>query len=686
MEVCRQAASRVRGTLLVTVCESVGWLVGWSTAPLTLVCVCVCLGPCIQSEYISAINYELAKLMQADMASKGDSSNAQAPGAGAGATDASYSGYQGAATSEQLTSSSDPKTSSSSATQQTYLAAHAQAEASSGQRAASKAPGGAAGAQMSEGSFMQTLMSEQSPSASSYSQGGRGQQPAGSAYSSAVSSAMHQTSSHGYDPSAAHVQAQQTPTSASMQMQQQQAYQFQQQQQHQHLLQQQQQQQQQQQSRPAASVTTFQEFAVQVQRFDRNALVEMLWNQRNTLLQWQRRVSQLEAQLSMATSRYSFGSSGTLSPYYSGASSGAPPSYGANVPSSLGNEAELARAAMRRNDRIGVQQQHQQQQYVHQQQQQQQQQQHSPYAVGGSPMTSGSPSGQAGGVVNPGLYWEKVRSLKEAHAQNLYIAHRALSQHTAPPSSAQGIKAENVKHNISLAMNVLSEPPKSIQPRPFEVLHSIERFIQNTVIPIVHKVQQSGGQTPQQQPSPAGGGPSGYPSSNATSSPSVSTSYNPTESTDAASSAAGGGSYVPSPSSASASQAPAGGYYGTSSPAASASAEGRALAAPSGPAAAASASSNTGKSAPSSSSARGKKIKCEAPKMPPRAKQPSLEAKAAAKRLSKVGETKLAAANQQQQMQQGGYPALQQQMTQQPQQATATAVRVTAVAADGAVA
>lgn len=516
---------------------------------------------------------------------------------------------------------------------------------------------------------MQSLMTEQSPSAT-YSQGGRGQLPNAAMYN-AGSSMLQQnggmqssgqpqpSSSHGYDQ---HSQSQgRIPTPTSMQMQQ--AYQYQQQQQQQQQLQHQ--------NRPVSPVMTFPEFVVQVQRFDRNALLELMWNQRNTLLQWQRRVQQLEAQLS---SRYSFGSSGASSPYYSGTPPGAQP-YGPSVPSNLSSEAEMARAAMRRNDRVGAQQYSQQPQY----------------AAGGSPMTGGSPSGQASGAVNPGLYWEKVRSLKDAHAQNLYVAHRALSQHTAPANSAQGIKAENVKHNITLTMNVLSEPPKSIQPRPFEVLHSIERFIQNTIIPIVQKVQQqqqSGSQTPQQ--SSAATGLPGYASSNVSASPSVSMSYS-AGNADAPQSASNAGAarlYAPSPSTNTASQDQAAGGTTTvaqiDSPTASSEGSTPVTAAVPG----GSVTAATGAVKPPVSSAKGKKVKSEAagaPKIPPRAKQSAVEGKAPPKRLSKAAEAKLAAQQQQPALlQQHGFQS--QQQAQQTQQAAAQAesrAADTAGAADG---
>uniref|UniRef100_K3WVK4 Uncharacterized protein n=1 Tax=Globisporangium ultimum (strain ATCC 200006 / CBS 805.95 / DAOM BR144) TaxID=431595 RepID=K3WVK4_GLOUD len=138
-------------------------------------------------------------------------------------------------------------------------------------------------------------------------------------------------------------------------------------------------------------------------------------------------------------------------------------SYGSSVTPAVSAEAELQRANDRRNGRMVHQQQHQ---YPGQQ---------PPYAGGnaGSPMSA--TGGGMGAPVSPMMYWEKVRNLKSAYSQDLYLAHRALSQHNAPPNSSQSIKAENVKHNITLAMNVLNEPPKNIQPRPFEVLTSIER-------------------------------------------------------------------------------------------------------------------------------------------------------------------------------------------------------------------
>ncbi|KAJ0401836.1 hypothetical protein ATCC90586_008555 [Pythium insidiosum] len=150
-------------------------------------------------------------------------------------------------------------------------------------------------------------------------------------------------------------------------------------------------------ARMQAQSVGLQEFAAQFQHFDKNALIELLWNQRTSLMQWQRRFAQLEMQLN---SRQQYG---------------APPS---GMPTGAGVlPASFYNASPR------------------------------PTYPGGVP-----PSTSA-----------------EAEAQRTQ-------------------KAENVKHNISLAIAILQEQPTNVQPRPLEVLASIERFIHSTVVPIVRKV------------------------------------------------------------------------------------------------------------------------------------------------------------------------------------------------------
>lgn len=549
----------------------------------------------MQKEYIATLNYELNKLMQNELTSGSSNNNAAAYGATtAQATESSFNGYQAAQTGEKMsTPSSDPSGAKGSAVNPVRQSGYMDKQNQVNNQGQSHAKGsGATGTSSSEGSFMQSLLSDQNPM-TAYSQS-KGHMPGASVYSAANSTMQHGGLQGSAQPNSSQGYAQtttsqgHTPSAANIQMQQ--AYQLHQQQQMQH------QQQQQRQSRPV-SPSTLQEFAAQVQHFDKNALIELLWSQRNSLIQWQRRSSQLEAQLN---ARYSPAASGMPSPYYNGTPPGAP-SYGSSVPQNVSTDAELERANMRRNARIAVQQQ-QQQQYPAQQ----------PHYVGastGSPMMS-SP-GLAGGPLNPVLYWEKVRALKNGFSQELYLAHRVLSQHNAAPNSAQSAKAESVKYNISLAMDVLNEAPSNIQPRPFEVLNSIERFIQNTIIPIVQKVQAGAGGQSSQQPSPAG--PPTFQNSPANSA----TSMNPPHP------AGLGGASTPN----------AAGNFNQVPPAYQVNnAASQPVQAP-------------GKETKNSGSGRGKKVKPEqagGQKMPPRAKQPA-EGKSTTKRMSKAAEAKLAA-------------------------------------------
>lgn len=242
---------------------------------------------------------------------------------------------------------------------------------------------------------------------------------------------------------------------------------------------------QQRQTRSQPVITTLQEFAVQVQHFEKSQMIELLWSQRNSLLQWQRRATQLEMQLNLqqqARTTMGMNMNGAQGGYYNDRQMQQP--LVANVPPNVSSEAELQRENERRNARAW-----------------QEQQQYQSYSEPGpeyggagasNPQTPAAsavlPSMHIPGT-NPSLYWKKVQTLKSAYARELYFAHRALSQHNAPPNSAQSNKADNVKHNIGVAISVLNETPKAIQPRPFDVLDAIERFIVNTVVPIVRKVQ-----------------------------------------------------------------------------------------------------------------------------------------------------------------------------------------------------
>lgn len=520
-------------------------------------------------------------------------------------TNAQVGGYQSAPTSDAMSTAQGAKN----------TAANAQAQARSHEQVSLKNGGSAANAPGSDGSFMQSLMTDQNAANAYNANKGQQQQHPGASVYSASPSAMQRNSVDGSTPHGYGQTQGRTPTSAEMQMHQ--AYQLQQQQQQQmHHQQQQYQQQQQRQSRPISPNASLQEFAAQVQHFDKNALIELLWSQRNSLIQWQRRASQLEAVLN---SRYQAGApSGIPSPYYNGTPPGAL-AYGSGVPVNVSNEAELERAAMRRNARG------------------QQQQQYAPHqlagANAGSPMPSTSIGQSNSAAANPLVYWEKVRALKDAYSQELYLAHCALSQHHVSPNTAQSLKAENVKHNISLAMNVLSEAPKNVQPRPLEVLHSIERFIQNTVIPIVQRVQMS--QSPH-APSPMAGQPNYQTALGSSSSgPSTSASYAPVASGQSVPPGSATPTHVATYQAQTAEAAAKDPVTENKSVAASAAA---------GP---------KGK--------KGKAAETGAPKMPPRAKQ-APDAKVATKRLSKAAEAKLAA--QQQQAPTSTAPA--QQQPQQP--------------------
>ncbi|RLN37820.1 hypothetical protein BBJ28_00020387 [Nothophytophthora sp. Chile5] len=244
-----------------------------------------------------------------------------------------------------------------------------------------------------------------------------------------------------------------------------------------------QQQQQPGQQRSQQRASTLLEFSAQVQHFDKTMLVELLWNQRNALAQWQRRANQLEYQIvALRNATNGMGSPGLRPPYYNVSPAGVNP----YVASNATVEAEMQRARERNSMRVALQLPQQQQPYPHQQQPQ----------YGGNNATS-SPVGTNGvnsvaSAMNPGVYWEKIRVLKAAHAGELCLAHRALAHHNAPPNSVHSVKAQSVKNNIALVLNILNEPVRNLQPRSFDVLASIERFIQTTVIPIVRKVQSSG--------------------------------------------------------------------------------------------------------------------------------------------------------------------------------------------------
>ncbi|KAI9916743.1 hypothetical protein PsorP6_016778 [Peronosclerospora sorghi] len=223
----------------------------------------------------------------------------------------------------------------------------------------------------------------------------------------------------------------------------------------------------QQSARSQHRVSSFHEFSAQIQHLDKSVLIELLWNQRNTLAQWQRRAKQHELRLSaQRNSISSLGGSAYQSPYTS------PMVGGGNFASpNISAEPGMQRAQVAGN----VMPQCSYTQQSHED----------------SPAYS-----QAGGnglnwEENVQAYWNKVRELKFRYAEQLLIAKRALANNSAPPNSVYSIKAQSVMDNIGLVINILDEQPMNAQPRKFDVLTSIERFIQITVVPIVRKVQSS---------------------------------------------------------------------------------------------------------------------------------------------------------------------------------------------------
>uniref|UniRef100_H3GWB7 Uncharacterized protein n=1 Tax=Phytophthora ramorum TaxID=164328 RepID=H3GWB7_PHYRM len=229
-------------------------------------------------------------------------------------------------------------------------------------------------------------------------------------------------------------------------------------------------------SRPS----TLQEFSAQIQHLDKSVLIELLWNQRTALAQWQRQAKHLELQLSaQKNAGNNMGSPGfQSSPYrYNSPMVGD----GTFVNQNTNVEAEMQRARERSNSRVAQHQQHQMPQH--------------PFAQQSNESSAGY--SQAGGNTadwgeNPQLYWEKIRLMKASYAEQLRTAQRALAQSTAPPNSLYSVKAQSMMQNIAMVLNILSERPTNVQPRKFDVLTSIDRFMQMSVTPIVQKVLSSG--------------------------------------------------------------------------------------------------------------------------------------------------------------------------------------------------
>ncbi|KAL8002404.1 hypothetical protein Plhal703r1_c15g0072161 [Plasmopara halstedii] len=211
-----------------------------------------------------------------------------------------------------------------------------------------------------------------------------------------------------------------------------------------------------QQSKPNQSrVTTFQDFSAQIQHLDKSILIELLWNQRNALARWQHQAKQLEFQLQNVTNN--FETTSFTSPM------------GKFVNPHVSAEAEVHRSRDRHTLRMA------------------QQQRMTTYSYGHSWISNASDKWEK----NAQTYWERVRALKVASNEKLRTALRALAHHTAPPNSIYSIKAQSMMQNIVLVLNILNEQPSSVQPRKFDVLDSIERFMQMSVNPIVQKVQSS---------------------------------------------------------------------------------------------------------------------------------------------------------------------------------------------------
>ncbi|KAF1793892.1 hypothetical protein GQ600_16736 [Phytophthora cactorum] len=242
---------------------------------------------------------------------------------------------------------------------------------------------------------------------------------------------------------------------------------------HQHLGKYHMQQQHVQQPRTQSRVTTFQEFSAQIQHLDKSVLIELLWNQRGALARWQNQAKKLELQLSAQRNASSnMNSPGFNSPYNS------PMVSGSFVSPNVAAEAEMQRARERSNSRMA-------------------QQQMPPYSYGQQPNFTNDSYAQANANwgENPQLYWERIRALKAAYDDKLRTAQRALAHNTAPPNSVYSAKAQSMLQNIGLVLNILNEQPTSAQPRKFEVLNSIERFMQVSVIPILtngHGISDSG--------------------------------------------------------------------------------------------------------------------------------------------------------------------------------------------------
>ncbi|CAH0514941.1 unnamed protein product [Peronospora belbahrii] len=223
-------------------------------------------------------------------------------------------------------------------------------------------------------------------------------------------------------------------------------------------------------TRPQQRVSTFQAFSAQIQHLDKSVLIELLWNQRSALAQWQRQAKQLEYQLSAQQSNANSMENPVFHPVYNSPKVGGSKLVCPNVSA----EAEMQRARERNNARNVMSQ------YSYTQ-----------HSNEGSPACSQATDNEVTWEENVQAYWDKVQSLKTTYTDHLHIAKRALENNSAPPNTLYSVKAQSVMNNIGLVLDILDEQPTNVQPRKLNILNSIERFLQITVVPIVRKVQSS---------------------------------------------------------------------------------------------------------------------------------------------------------------------------------------------------
>lgn len=217
------------------------------------------------------------------------------------------------------------------------------------------------------------------------------------------------------------------------------------------------QQQQQQQTNQQAQQMSFQEFAHQFQQYDKNTLIGHLWTQKNTLFQWQSRVNQLE--MHIASLQNALNSSYQRQGYDLPAGRGAQIPQQGRYPAGYDQQVREQAARPPTSQPLNAE------------------------TLRAHDMSMAALSG------NPDVYWRRVGVMKAMYLPALLAARDALGHHQAPPNTEQGYKVENLKQNVEMALGVLCEAPQSAEPRSFEVLDSIERFMHTTVKPIVERIQ-----------------------------------------------------------------------------------------------------------------------------------------------------------------------------------------------------